>query len=141
MAADIAVRDRPVGTVTMLFTDIEGSTRLLHELGVDTYSDLLGVHHKLMRHAVASSNGVEIKTEGDSFFVVFRSATDALCAAAEAQRSLAAQEWPNGKRVLVRMGVHTGDVQLSAGDYVGMDVHLAARVSAAAHGGQVLITE
>ena len=132
---------RPVGTVTMLFTDIEGSTRLLHELGVDTYSDLLGIHHRLMRSAVASSNGVEIKTEGDSFFVVFKSASDALRAAADAQRSLEAQEWPRGVRVLVRMGVHTGDVHLSGGEYVGMDVHLAARVSAAAHGGQVLLTE
>ena len=125
----------------MLFTDIEGSTRLLHELGVDAYSQLLGVHHGLLRTAVAASNGVEIKTEGDSFFVVFTSASDALCAAAEAQRSLAAQEWPMGVHVLVRMGVHTGDVQLSSGDYVGMDVHRAARVSAAAHGGQVLLTE
>jgi class 3 adenylate cyclase len=139
--ADQAAVGRPVGTVTMLFTDIEGSTRLLHELGVDLYADLLGIHHRLLRSAVASSNGVEIKTEGDSFFVVFTSASDALCAAAEAQRSLAAQEWPGGARVLVRMGVHTGDVQLSGGDYVGMDVHRAARVSAAAHGGQVLLTE
>ena len=132
---------RPVGTVTMLFTDIEGSTRLLHELGVDTYADLLGTHHELVRDAVSSSRGVEIKTEGDSFFVVFTSASDALCAAADAQRALAAQAWPNDVSVRVRMGVHTGDVQLSGGEYVGMDVHRAARISAAAHGGQVLLSE
>jgi predicted ATPase/class 3 adenylate cyclase len=139
--ADQAAVGRPVGTVTMLFTDIEGSTRLLHELGVDAYSELLGLHHRIVRTAVGSSNGVEIKTEGDSFFVVFASASDALCAAAEAQRSLAKQKWPNDARVRVRMGVHTGDVQLSEGEYVGMDVHRAARVSAAAHGGQILLSE
>jgi len=88
MAEQEAVVGRPVGTVTMLFTDIEGSTRLLHELGVDAYADVLAAHHRLMRSAVASSNGVEIKTEGDSFFVVFTSASDALCAAAEAVRNL-----------------------------------------------------
>ncbi len=132
---------RPTGTVTLLFTDIEGSTRLLHDLGVETYAGLLADHHRLVRGAISSCNGVEIKTEGDSFFIVFPRASDALIAASDAQRALAAHAWPMDKPVRVRMGIHTGDVQLRDGEYVGMDVHRAARISAAAHGGQVLLSE
>ena len=132
--------DLPTGTVTILFTDIEGSTRLLQQLGVADYSDVLAQHHRLIRAAVAAATGVEIKTEGDSFFVVFRSASDAVRAAAQAQRDLNAAPWPADSRVSVRMGVHTGDVGTRDGDYVGLDVHRAARISAAAHGGQVLVS-
>jgi predicted ATPase/class 3 adenylate cyclase len=140
MADQPAVSGRPTGTVTMLFTDIEGSTRLLQRLGPDAYGRVLGDHHRLIRDSVSARRGVEIKTEGDSFFVVFHSAIDALCAAAEAQRALAAAPWPEGVAVHVRMGVHTGDVQISEGEYLGVDVHRAARIAAAAHGDQVLVS-
>jgi predicted ATPase/class 3 adenylate cyclase len=130
----------PTGTVTFLFTDIEGSTRLLRELGAD-YPQLLARHRALIRAAVARHGGVEVKTEGDSFFVVFERAADGVAAAADAQRALAEEAWPIDAAVRVRMGLHSGSGELSEGDYVGIDVHRAARVSAAAHGGQVVITE
>ncbi len=130
----------PTGTVSILFTDIEGSTRLLQRLGPDRYGGLLAEHHQVMRSAISACRGVEIKTEGDSFFAIFVSAHDAVIGAVQAQRELAEREWPEGVRVAVRMGIHTGDVQISAGEYVGMDVHRAARISAAAHGGQVLLS-
>ena len=131
----------PIGTVTILFTDIEGSTRLLQGLGAIDYARLLGDHHRLIRGAVSACDGVEIKTEGDAFFVVFTRATDALAAAVQVQRELAAHDWPAGASVAVRMGIHTGEVNLSEGEYVGLDVHRAARISAAAHGGQVLLSD
>ena len=140
MADQTAVTVRPTGTVTILFTDIEGSTRLLQALGPDDYGRLLADHHRLIRNAVADYKGVEIKTEGDAFFVVFPLATDALAAAAEAQLALCSHEWPTGAAVRVRMGIHTGEVRLSESEYVGIDVHRAARISAAAHGGQVLLS-
>jgi predicted ATPase/class 3 adenylate cyclase len=140
MAQPSAVSGRPTGTVTLLFTDIEGSTRLLRGLGTADYAHLLADHRRLIREAVSAYQGIEIKTEGDAFFVVFPRAADAVTAAMTAQRGLASHEWPEGHSVAVRMGIHTGDVQLSDGDYVGMDVHRAARISAAAHGGQVLIS-
>ena len=130
----------PTGTVTILFTDIEGSTRLLQTLGPDAYSKLLGDHHRLIRESVLTYQGVEIKTEGDAFFVVFSRAADAIAATVQAQRSLSAADWPRGTSVAVRMGVHTGDVRISEGEYVGLDVHRAARISAVAHGGQVLLS-
>jgi predicted ATPase/class 3 adenylate cyclase len=130
----------PTGTVTILFTDIEGSTRLLQRLGSDEYGQLLAVHHQVMRGAIAACRGIEIKTEGDSFFAVFEDPADAVVGAVKAQRELASTTWPSDSRVAVRMGVHTGEVQLSAGEYVGIDVHRAARISAAAHGGQVLLS-
>src|SRR5687767_14173793 len=99
MAEQLAAPDRPTGTVTILFTDIEGSTRLLQALGVEEYSRLLGEHHRLVRENVLACRGVEIKTEGDSFFVVFPSAVDALTAAPDIQRALAAQEWPQDASV------------------------------------------
>ena len=100
----------PTGTVSILFTDIEGSTRLLQRLGPDRYGALLAEHHQVMRSAISACRGVEIKTEGDSFFAVFVSAHDAVIGAVQAQRELAAREWPDGVRVAVRMGIHTGDV-------------------------------
>ena len=130
----------PTGTVTFLFTDIEGSTRLLERLGPE-FAAVLQAHHDIMRAAVADSAGVEISTEGDSFFVAFDSAPRAIMAAAQAQRDLAAFEWPNDEALRVRMGMHTGEGVLGGDDYVGLEVHRAARISSAAHGGQVLLSE
>lgn len=141
MAEDRIARTLPTGTLTILFTDIEGSTRLLQDLGRGDYARLLSEHHRLVRSAIAACDGVEIKTEGDSFFAVFPRATDAITAAVQLQRALSAHEWPAGSAVAVRAGVHTGDVAVSENDYVGMDIHRAARISAAAHGGQVLLSD
>jgi predicted ATPase/class 3 adenylate cyclase len=131
---------RPTGTVTFLFTDIEGSTRLLQEVG-SAYGTILAEHHRLIRAAVGSFSGSEVKTEGDSFLVAFRSAGDGVRAAVAAQRALAAQSWPADVTIRVRMGLHTGEVGRLGDQYVGLDVHRAARIEAAAHGGQVLISE
>jgi predicted ATPase/class 3 adenylate cyclase len=130
----------PTGTVTFLFTDIEGSTRLLQALGRG-YPDLLNRHTAILRQAVAGHEGVEFGTEGDAFFAVFPSAVHAVEAAVAAQRSLAGEPWPTGHRVAVRMGLHTGEGVMGADGYVGLDVHRAARVADAAHGGQVLVSD
>jgi len=129
-----AVRQLPTGTVTFLFTDIEGSTRLLHELG-DDYAPVLAEHRRVLRDAFARHDGVEFGTEGDAFFVAFASAREAIAAAREGQEGLAAGP------VRVRMGIHTGEPQVSEGDYVGMDVHRVARIAAAGHGGQILVSK
>ena len=129
----------PTGTVTFLFTDIEGSTRLLDELG-DRYAQALEEHHRLVRAAVEKHGGVEVGTEGDSFFVAFSRPQDAVAAAAEAQRALARHAWPGRVPLAVRMGIHTGTPEVAAENYVGLDVHRAARVMAAGHGGQVLVS-
>jgi predicted ATPase len=126
--------DLPTGNVTFLFTDIEGSTRLLDELG-DRYAELLAEHHRLMRGAFEPQGGVEVDTQGDAFFVAFERAADAVEAAAAAQEALA----PTGLRV--RMGIHTGQPLLTETGYVGMDVHRAARVMSAGNGGQVLVSD
>ncbi|HEY5521421.1 MAG TPA: tetratricopeptide repeat protein [Candidatus Limnocylindrales bacterium] len=130
----------PEGTVTFVFTDIEGSTRLLTELR-EAYPRLLARHHAVIRQALASHGGTEVKTEGDAFFAVFVKAADALAFAAEAQRELHATDFPAGAEVKVRMGIHTGEGALSDADYVGLDVHRAARIAAAGHGGQVLVSD
>ena len=130
----------PTGTVTFCMTDIEGSTRLLADLG-EQYPRLLSDHHAIVRAELARHHGVEVSTEGDSFFCVFRSAVDAVQAVAAVQLCLAAHTWPDGRQVRVRIGLHTGEAVLAAGGYVGMDVHRVARVSAAGHGGQILLTE
>ena len=120
-------------------TDIEGSTRLLAELG-DGYGPVLEAHRAIVRDQLSRHDGVEVETEGDAFFCVFPRAGDAVAAAVEVQRCLAAHRWPGGSPVRVRIGLHTGEGRLSGGGYVGMDVHVVARVSAAGHGGQVLLT-
>jgi predicted ATPase/class 3 adenylate cyclase len=130
----------PTGTVTFLFTDIEGSTRLLQELG-DRYVAVRDDHAGIVRRAIAEGGGVEVSTGGDSFFVAFPSPTGAVLAAVIAQRGLANHDWSHGSPVRVRMGLHTGDGVLSGGDYVGMDVNRAARIADAAHGGQVIVSE
>jgi class 3 adenylate cyclase len=128
------VRDLPTGTVTFLFTDIEGSTRLLRELG-DAYAQVLAGHRAQLRAAFAAHDGVEVDTQGDAFFVAFRRASDAAAAAWEAQRVL------RDGRLRVRMGIHAGEPILTDEGYVGLDVHKAARVMAAGHGGQIVLSE
>src|SRR6266568_2258599 len=130
----------PTGTVTFLFTDIEGSTRLLQELG-ERYAAVQEEHHAIVRRAVAHGGGVEVSTEGDSFFVVFASPAGAVRAAVEVQRALAAHPWPQGDPLLVRIGLHTGEGAPRGGDYVGIDVNRAARIAGAAHGGQVIVSD
>src|SRR5919197_4184336 len=130
----------PTGTVTFLFTDIEGSTRLLHEHG-DEYTMLHGAHASIMRAAIADGDGVEVGTEGDSFFAAFVSPGGAVDAAVSAQRGLAAHDWSPATTLRVRMGIHTGEGRVTGRSYVGMDVNRAARISAAAHGGQILLSE
>ncbi len=129
----------PSGTVTFLFTDIEGSTRMLHELR-EGYRDVLARHAQILRGAFEEHGGREIDTQGDSFFVAFRTAKDALEAAVKAQRNLAGEPFLEGARPAVRMGVHTGEPSVAAERYVGLAVHRAARICSAAHGGQILLS-
>jgi predicted ATPase/class 3 adenylate cyclase len=131
----------PTGTVTFLFTDIEGSTRLTAELGAAGYGVLLERHRQALRACFERYGGIEVGTEGDSFFVVFATPTSALAAAADGQLALARTEWPVEAPIRVRMGIHSGDGLLVDGSYVGPDVNRAARIAAAGHGGQVLVSE
>jgi class 3 adenylate cyclase len=130
----------PSGAVTFLFTDIEGSTRLVKQLR-ERYGEVLAEHQRLLRTAFEAHSGHEIDTQGDSFFVVFASARDALLAAVEGQLALLTHSWPEWVKVNVRMGLHTGQAVASAGRYTGLAVHRAARIGAAAHGGQVLVSQ
>jgi predicted ATPase/class 3 adenylate cyclase len=134
----MATNQLPSGTITFLFSDIEGSTRLLEELG-DGYVALLQEHNRIFREVIREYEGAEVGTEGDSFFVVFRSPLSAVDAAAHVQRRLADAPFP--ATVRVRMGLHTGQGHLAGGDYVGIDVHRAARIAAAGHGGQILVSD
>ena len=131
--------ERPTGTVTFLFTDIEGSTRLLKQLR-DDYGTALADHQRIVREELAAHDGSEIDTQGDSFFAAFRRAKDAVAASVAIQRSLAAHAWPQGTQLRVRMGIHTGEPALGGERYVGLGVHRAARIAAAGHGGQVLVS-
>jgi predicted ATPase/class 3 adenylate cyclase len=131
----------PSGTLTFLFSDIEGSTRLVQELGADGYGDILAQHRELLRAAWLAHGGTEVGTEGDSFFVVFGAAPQAVAAAADAQRALAGAHFPHDvEEVRVRIGLHTGLGVVNAGTYVGSDVNRAARVAGAANGGQVVLS-
>ena len=130
----------PTGTVTFLFTDIEGSTRLLQELG-DRYRGVQDRHTAILRQAIAEHDGVEVRTEGDSFFATFRTPSRALWAAVAAQRTLAVQEWPHGGSLRVRMGMHTGEGVLGGDDYIGLDVNRAARIGATGWGGQIVLSD
>ena len=129
----------PTGTVTLLFTDVEGSTAALHTLGT-AYGDSLGLHRTVIRGAIAAHGGVEVDTQGDAFFVAFGSADDALHAARDAQQALASASWPDGLQLKVRMGLHTGEPEQHDHGYVGIDLHRGARICAAAHGGQVVVS-
>jgi predicted ATPase/class 3 adenylate cyclase len=129
----------PSGTVTFLFTDIEGSTRLVQSLE-HRYAEVLADHCSILRKAIGDAGGFELGTEGDSFFAVFDSAQAAVAATVAAQRGLAAHAWPDGAEVRVRMGLHTGEGSRGGDNYVGIDVHRAARIAGAGHGGQVLLS-
>ena len=130
----------PTGTVTFLFTDIEGSTRLLRTLG-EGYRAVQDRHDEIIRAAVESNNGYVVRTEGDSFFVTFPSPIDAVRGAVAAQRKLSGNDWPEGAELRVRMGLHTGQGVLGGDDYIGIDVNAAARIAGVTHGGQVLISD
>jgi len=127
--------DLPQGTVTFLFTDIEGSTRLLHSLGAEVYANALAEHRRVIREACGAEGGVEVDTQGDAFFFAFQTAPGALTAAAALTESLAPGP------IHVRVGLHTGRPLVTDEGYVGDDVHFAARVGASAHGGQVVFSE
>ena len=134
------MRDLPTGTITLLFTDIEGSTHLLQRLG-ERYAELLNECRTLLRTAFHTYHGQEVDAQGDAVFAAFARASDALEASVAAQRELALHSWPGAEAVRVRMGLHTGEPSRVVEGYVGLDVHYAARVMSAAHGGQVLLSQ
>jgi DNA-binding NarL/FixJ family response regulator/class 3 adenylate cyclase len=130
----------PTGTVTFLFSDVEGSTELVRRLR-DRYADVMADHERLLRSAFQGAGGHEINTQGDSFFIAFRKPKDAVGAAVEAQRALASHPWPEETEMRVRIGIHTGEATVRGDQYLGLAVHRAARICAAAHGGQVLLSQ
>ncbi|MDQ3121281.1 MAG: adenylate/guanylate cyclase domain-containing protein, partial [Actinomycetota bacterium] len=130
----------PSGTVTFVFTDIEGSTELLKQLG-SSYGDILASHRRIVRETFVAANGIEIDTQGDAFFFAFPRARDAVAAAVRAQRAHAAHEWRESAVVRVRMGLHTGEPSVVEEGYLGLDVVRAARICTAARGGNVLLSE
>jgi class 3 adenylate cyclase len=134
------MRALPGGTVTFAFTDIEGSTKLLQELG-DDYAEVAREHRRLVRERFGAAGGTEIDTQGDAFFFSFTRARDAVRGAVDAQRALRDHEWPRGVHVRVRMGLHTGEPTVGEEGYLGMDVVRAARIAGAGHGGQILLSE
>jgi predicted ATPase/class 3 adenylate cyclase len=134
-----ALKPLPSGTVTFLFTDIEGSTALLKKLG-DQYAQVLDQQRQILRNAFNTWGGQEVDTQGDAFFVAFHRASDAVAAAAQAQISMAKQAWSEEQAVQVRIGLHTGEASLTGEGYVGLDVHRAARICSAGHGGQTLLS-
>jgi predicted ATPase/class 3 adenylate cyclase len=131
----------PTGTITFLFTDIEGSTHLLQRLGAAAFAAARDQHHRLLREVFAAHGGVEVDTQGDAFFVAFPAAPDAVSAAAEVTAALAHATWPKGMALRVRMGLHTGTPLVAGDHYVGLDVVRAARIAAVGHGGQTLLSE
>jgi class 3 adenylate cyclase len=133
--------ERHAGTVTFAFTDIEGSTRLLQELGDDGYATVSWDHRRIVRETFNAAGGSEVDTQGDAFFYSFARAREALAAAVAAQRALRAHAWPDAREVRVRMGLHTGEPQLGDEGYLGLDVVRAARIASAGVGGQILISE
>jgi predicted ATPase/DNA-binding SARP family transcriptional activator len=140
-APPVPGKQRLSETVTFLFTDIEGSTTLLKQLGRERYGELLSQHQVMLRDAFAAQGGEEVDTQGDAFFVAFRSAADAVAAAVAIQRSHADHEWPEGTTVRVRIGIHSGEASAAGERYVGLSVHRAARIGDAGHGGQVLLSD
>ena len=134
MIRAVVTRSLPGGTITFLFTDVEGSTKLLHALGAEAYAAALAEHRRILREAFARHNGIEVDTQGDAFFVAFPTAPGALAAAAEATEALG--DGP----IRVRIGIHTGTPLLTSEGYIGPDVHKGARIAAAGHGGQVLVS-
>jgi class 3 adenylate cyclase len=130
----------PGGTVTFLFTDVEGSTRLLQQLR-DQYGDVVRDHRLLLREHLGAQGGTEVDTQGDAFFYSFPRSRDAVAGAVAAQRALATHAWPEGAEVRVRMGLHTGEPSVGEEGYLGLDVVRAARICSAGHGGQILLSE
>ena len=130
----------PGGTVTFLFSDVEGSTRILEQLG-DRYGDVHREHRRILREQLEAAGGREIDTQGDAFFFSFPRAKDAVAGAVAAQRELAGHAWPDGVDVRVRMGLHTGEPTIGEEGYLGLDVVRAARICSAGHGGQILLSE
>ena len=130
----------PGGTVTFLFSDIEGSTRLLEQLG-DRYGEVHREHRRILREQLTDAGGSEVDTQGDAFFFSFERARDAVSGAVTAQRELSTHDWPDGVDVKVRMGLHTGEPTVGEEGYLGMDVVRAARICSAGHGGQILLSE
>ena len=135
-----AVTSLPAGTVTFVFSDVEGSTGLLKRLG-ERYGEVIAEHRRIVREAFGARGGVEIDVQGDAFFFAFARARDAVAAAVEAQRAHAEQAWPDGEDVRVRMGLHTGEPAVGEEGYLGLDVVRAARLGASARGGHVLLSE
>ena len=129
------------GTVTFAFTDIEGSTRLLQELGDEAYAIVSRDHRRIVREAFGTAGGSEVDTQGDAFFYSFPRARDAVAGAVAAQRALRNHGWPAGREVRVRMGLHTGEPHIGDEGYLGLDVVRAARIASAGVGGQILISE
>ena len=135
------MRTLPQGTVTFLFSDVEGSTKLSQTLGDVAWAGLLETHRQLMRQAFTAHDGLEVDTQGDAFFAVFTRATDAVAAALDAQHSLAAHAWPADGRVRVRIGLHTGEAVARDKHYIGQEVHRASRICDAGHGGQIVVSQ
>src|SRR3954453_14035523 len=133
--------DLPTGTVTFVFSDLEGSTRLLKQLGDAGYAEMLGTHRAIVRELFAAHGGSEIDTQGDAFFYSFSRARAAVAAAVEVQRRHEAQEWPHGQHVRVRLGLHTGEPVVGEEGYTGLAVVRAARIAADGNGGQILLSE
>lgn len=131
----------PSGTVTFLFSDIEGSTSLLKRLGDSQYADLVSIHRRLVRETFAGYGGQEIDTQGDAFFYSFPRARDAVAAAVDVQRAHAQAKWPGDVRVRLRLGLHTGEPAVGEEGYTGLDVVRASRIAAIGHGGQVLLSD
>jgi class 3 adenylate cyclase len=140
MSRFLLMAEMPTGAVTFLFTDIEGSTRLVKQLR-HRYAEVLADHQQLLRAAFGEHGGHEVDTQGDSFFVAFASARDAVLATVDGQLALRSHSWPDGVELKVRMGLHTGQAVADAGRYTGLAVHRAARICAAGHGGQILVSQ
>src|SRR3954462_13240893 len=134
------VEKLPEGTVTFLFSDMEGSTRLLKQLGRERYGEILHRHNELLRAGFAEHGGIEIDRQGDAFFFVFRSAGAAVAGAVAAQTAMQEAGWPEDGRVRVRIGLHTGEASVNGEGYVGFAVHQAARLGDLGHGGQILLS-
>lgn len=133
-------RELPTGTVTFMFTDVEGSTDLVRQLGDEEFGRVLERHHQLIREVLARHQGIEVATEGDSFFAVFEDVPQAVAAATDLQLAMAEEQWGEGVEVSVRCGLHTGNATLGGDNYTGVDVHRASRIAELAHGGQVLVS-
>jgi class 3 adenylate cyclase len=142
LAGALGARGVPIesGIVTFMFTDIEGSTRLLRQLH-NRYPELVAEQQRLLRGAFTHHGGTEVDTQGESTFVVFRTATEAVLSAISAQRALAAHSWPDGVELRVRIGIHTGKASLAGERYFGLAVHRAARICAFARGGQTVVSD